>query len=76
VRRDSNAMAPGKRTSLESHFTQKRLATRATSSDRVTLSDMKFIVTENGNRQARVLGSEEEWRTALKDNFALETLSN
>jgi len=63
-------------TSLESHFTKKRLATRATSSGRVTLSDMKLIVTENGNRQERVLGSEEEWRTALKDNFALETLNN
>jgi len=73
---DFGEMCHYHQTSLESHFTKKRLATRATSSGRVTLSDMKLIVTENGNRQERVLGSEEEWRTALKDNFALETLSN
>jgi N-hydroxyarylamine O-acetyltransferase len=62
-------------TSPQSHFTQKRLCTRATSTGRVTLSDMKLIVTENGNRQERTLASEEQWQTVLKDNFGLALLN-
>jgi N-hydroxyarylamine O-acetyltransferase len=62
-------------TSPQSHFTQKRLCTRATPTGRVTLSDMKLIVTENGNRQERTLASEEQWRTVLKDNFGLALLN-
>lgn len=58
-------------TSPESHFTQKRLCTRATPKGRITLSDLKLVVTENGARQERMLASEEEWRTVLKDNFGL-----
>jgi len=58
-------------TSPESHFTQKRLCTLATRRGRITLSDMKLIVTENGNRQESILGSEEEWRKVLKRNFGL-----
>ena len=58
-------------TSPESHFTQKRLCTLATRRGRITLSDMKLIVTENGNRQESNLGSEEEWRKVLKQHFGL-----
>jgi N-hydroxyarylamine O-acetyltransferase len=58
-------------TSPESHFTQNRLCTRSTSNGRVTLSDMKLIVTKNGNRQELILGSEEEWRMVLNQNFGL-----
>ncbi len=58
-------------TSPESHFTQKRLCTLATRRGRITLSDMKLIVTENGNRQESTLGSEEEWRKVLKRNFEI-----
>src|SRR5229473_915166 len=58
-------------TSPESHFTQKRLCTLATPGGRITLSDMKLIVTENGNRQESTLGSEEEWRRALKQHFEI-----
>jgi N-hydroxyarylamine O-acetyltransferase len=58
-------------TSPESHFTQKRLCTRATPTGRVTLSDMRLITTENGNRLEVMLGSEDEWRQALKQHFGL-----
>jgi N-hydroxyarylamine O-acetyltransferase len=58
-------------TSPESHFTQKRLATRATSTGRVTLSDIRLIVTENGSRQERVLASEAEWKETIKKTFGL-----
>jgi N-hydroxyarylamine O-acetyltransferase len=56
-------------TSPESHFTQKRICTRATADGRVTLADNRLIITRNGNREERVLGSEEEWREALKKYF-------
>jgi N-hydroxyarylamine O-acetyltransferase len=62
-------------TSPESHFTQKPLCTRATPNGRITLSDLKLIVTDNGARQERLLASEEEWRTVLKNNFGLVLLS-
>jgi N-hydroxyarylamine O-acetyltransferase len=62
-------------TSPQSHFTQKPLCTRATPNGRITLSDLKLIVTENGARQERMLTSEEERRTVLKDNFGLVLLS-
>jgi N-hydroxyarylamine O-acetyltransferase len=58
-------------TSPESHFTQKRLATRATPTGRITLSDMKLIVTENGNRQERILASQEEWQQLLHECFGI-----
>ena len=58
-------------TSPESHFTQKRLCTLATSNGRVTLSDMKLIITENGNRQERMLASDDEWREVLRKHFGL-----
>jgi len=58
-------------TSPESHFTQKRLCTRATSTGRVTLSDMKLIFTENGTRREGMLASEDEWQQALKQYFGV-----
>jgi N-hydroxyarylamine O-acetyltransferase len=56
-------------TSPESHFTQHRICTRATADGRVTVADHKLIITRNGNREERVLGSEGEWREALKQYF-------
>ncbi len=56
-------------TSPESHFTRKRICTRATDDGRVTIADYKLIVTRDGQREERMLGSEEEWREALKRYF-------
>ncbi len=58
-------------TSPESPFTRKRLCTIATPEGRITLSDMKLIVTRNGKKQERVLPSEEEWREALMEKFGV-----
>lgn len=58
-------------TSPESHFTQKRLCSLATPTGRITLSDLKFIVTENGVRQEQLLGSEEDWRELLRERFGV-----
>ena len=58
-------------TSPESHFTRKLICTRATPGGRITLSDMLLIVTESGRREERILGSEAEWRAALKQHFGI-----
>lgn len=58
-------------TSPESHFTRKRICTRATEDGRVTLADYKLILTRNGHREERMLGSEEEWRQALRQYFGV-----
>lgn len=56
-------------TSPESSFTRKRLCTRATPDGRITLSDMKLIITRDGDKRERMLTSEEEWRAALRQHF-------
>jgi N-hydroxyarylamine O-acetyltransferase len=58
-------------TSPESHFTQKRLCTLATTYGRVTLSEMKFIVTRNGIREEAVVESEAEWKAILREQFGV-----
>lgn len=59
-------------TSPESSFTQKRLCTRATPDGRITLSEMKLIVTRNGEREERSLSSEEEWDFILRERFGIQ----
>lgn len=58
-------------TSPESSFTRKRLCTRATAAGRITLSDMKLVITRDGDKQEQMLSSEEEWRTALRQYFGV-----
>jgi N-hydroxyarylamine O-acetyltransferase len=58
-------------TSPQSPFTTKRVCSRATPVGRITLSDMKLITTRNGNREERLLKSDEDWRTALADHFGM-----
>ena len=68
---DFSGMCRFHQTSPESSFTQRRLCSRATTEGRITLSEMKLIVTENGRRSERVLASEEERLSALRDHFAI-----
>ena len=68
---DFAAMCRYHQTSPESHFTRKRICTMATEDGRVTLADYKLIVTRNGQREERMLGSEEEWRQALQNYFGV-----
>jgi N-hydroxyarylamine O-acetyltransferase len=58
-------------TSPESSFTRNRVCTRATLEGRITLADQKLIVTRNWKKEEQPLGSEEEWREALKKYFEI-----
>ncbi len=58
-------------TSPESHFTQNRICTCARPDGRITLSGMKLILTRNGHREERVLGSEEDWADILAEQFGI-----
>ncbi len=57
-------------TSPESSFTRQTICSRATLEGRITVSDMKLIVTRNGHREERVLSGDE--RTAvLRQEFGI-----
>jgi N-hydroxyarylamine O-acetyltransferase len=59
-------------TSPESSFTQRRICSRATPDGRVTLSDMKLIVTTQSARQERLLADQGEYDAALKQHFGID----
>lgn len=56
-------------TSPESTFTKKRVCSRATPNGRYTLSDLRFIVTEGGVKNEKVLSSEGEFEAILFEYF-------
>ena len=58
-------------TSAESSFTQKRICSRATPNGRITLSEMKLIITNKGEREERALASQAEWVTTLEEQFGI-----
>ena len=58
-------------TSPESPFTRKRVCSRATPDGRITLADRKLIITRRGNREEKVLESEEEWQAVLQKYFQI-----
>ncbi len=58
----------------ESHFIQKRMCSRATPEGRMTLSDMRLIITTHGQRQERELASEAEYAATLREYFGIEKL--
>jgi len=59
-------------TSPESHFTQKRVCTLLTQDGRVTLSNNRFIKTVHGEREEKVLETEEEISNLMKEVFGIE----
>jgi N-hydroxyarylamine O-acetyltransferase len=59
-------------TSPESHFTQKRLCTRATRAGRVTISGQQLIITENGQRKEINLVDERSYLSALENYFGIK----
>ena len=59
-------------TSPESPFTRKRVCTRATPGGRITVTGMRLIVTEKGEKQEIELTSREEWKAALRKHFGVE----
>ena len=58
-------------TSPKSSFTQKRICSRATPEGRITLSEMKLIVTSSGRAQETTIGSEEERERILQREFGI-----
>jgi N-hydroxyarylamine O-acetyltransferase len=68
---DFAAMCHYHQTSPESHFTRKRVCTRATPEGRITVSDDKLIETRNGVRKERVLAGEGELRAKLHELFGV-----
>ena len=58
--------------SPRSHFTQRRVCSRATQEGRVTLSEMRFITTvKDGGRQERNLTDQEEYAAMLREILVL-----
>ena len=58
-------------TSPESHFTQKRVCSKAVENGRITLSDLKIIKTEKGIRTETELKDESEFLESLKKYFGI-----
>jgi N-hydroxyarylamine O-acetyltransferase len=59
-------------TSPESIFTRRRACTRATEDGRITVSEMRLIITRHAEKQERELMSKEEWEAALREYFGVE----
>jgi len=61
-------------TSPQSHFTQKRICSRATEAGgRISLSDLRLIETfANGERTERTLRDEDEYAAVLRESFGIE----
>jgi N-hydroxyarylamine O-acetyltransferase len=60
------------RTSPLSSFTRGRVCSLATPDGRVTISDMRLIVTRYGRRTEHVMGDEQEVNRVLADVFGIE----
>ena len=58
-------------TSPESHFTQQRICSRLTPRGRISLSEMRLIITENGVRTERPVKDKQEYSKILRDRFGI-----
>lgn len=68
---DYAAMCHYHQTSPESHFTQRRVCSRATPEGRITLSGMRLITTNNGKRHEQELTDEVAYAEVLHTHFSL-----
>ena len=71
---DYEEMCRYHQTSPQSHFTRGRICSRATPDGRVTLGEMRLIITRNGERQERELTNEEEYAATLRERFGITEL--
>ena len=69
---DYAAMCRYHQTSPESHFTQKRICSLATPEGRVSLSDMRLIVTKGTERQESIIETASLYALALRRHFGME----
>jgi N-hydroxyarylamine O-acetyltransferase len=58
-------------TSPESSFTRRRVCSLATPGGRVTLSDRRLILTEEGRREERILTGDEQYLALLQERFGV-----
>lgn len=58
-------------TSSQSSFTQKRIISRLTPEGRVTLTNLRLIITHNRRREEREVASEEEYASLLAEHFGI-----
>mgnify|MGYP001824157644 FL=1 len=72
--KDFSGMCRYHQTSPESGFTQRRICTRATPSGRITLSDTRFVTTQQGKKVEQPVNGESQFYMLLKDQFGLELL--
>ena len=68
---DFEGMCRYHQTSPDSHFTQKRVCSRATPTGRITIGNQQLIVTDNGHRKETTLAGEEDYLTTLEDHFGI-----
>ncbi len=68
---DYTEMCVHNQTSPTTMFTQKRICTRATEDGRVTLSDLKLIITKGGVKTETQLKDEEEYKLNLQKLFKI-----
>jgi N-hydroxyarylamine O-acetyltransferase len=68
---DSEEMCRYHQTSPLSHFTRGHICSRATPDGRVTLGEMRLIITRNGERQERALANEDEYAAMLRERFGV-----
>jgi len=70
---DYEEMCRYHQTSPHSHFTQKRICSRATSNGRVTLEENRMIITANEHkRKERAVTSKEEYMSLLHEYFGID----
>ena len=69
---DYDEMCRYHQTSPQSHFTKARVCTRTTPEGRITLSELRFITTANGERHERMLNDESAYQSVLREQFGIE----
>ena len=70
--RDFEAMCQWQQTSPDLHFTHRSICSKATSDGRVTISDLKLIMTSNKVRREILLADETTKAAALWEHFGLD----
>jgi N-hydroxyarylamine O-acetyltransferase len=58
-------------TSPLTHFTQARICSRLTPQGRISLSDMRLITTERGERHEQTVANQEEYANLLREHFGI-----
>ncbi len=68
---DFSEMCRYHQTSPESGFTKHSTCSLATHYGRITLSDLRLIITRNGTREERALADQREYNTLLSEQFGI-----